>query len=177
LALGSVALLVPRLVRVLANHSVPVQAAIMNTISLGGLTVSGQGLGCMGMSAVYGAADWEMSLTTIRRALDLGVTLIDTADAYGAGHNEVLVGRARDNEVIVDAVRAIADAKHVAPAQVALAWVYAQAPRLGVPVVPIPSTKRVRWLEQNAAALGVSLSRDDLAALDSLAARVVGGRY
>jgi aryl-alcohol dehydrogenase-like predicted oxidoreductase len=86
------------------------------------------------------------------RALDLGVTLIDT-------------------------VRAIAEAKHVAPAQVALAWVGAQAPRLGVPVVPIPGTKRVRWLEQNAAALGVSLSRDDLAALDSLAERVVGGRY
>jgi aryl-alcohol dehydrogenase-like predicted oxidoreductase len=79
--------------------------------------------------------------------------------------------------VIIDAVRAMAEAKHVPAAQAALAWVYAQAPRLGVPVVPIPGTKRVPWLEQNAAALGVSLSRDDLAALDSLAERVVGGRY
>jgi aryl-alcohol dehydrogenase-like predicted oxidoreductase len=83
----------------------------------------------------------------------------------------------RANEVIIDAVRAMAEAKHVPAAQAALAWVYAQAPRLGVPVAPIPGTKRVPWLEQNAAALGVSLSRDDLAALDSLSERVVGGRY
>jgi aryl-alcohol dehydrogenase-like predicted oxidoreductase len=48
----------------------------------------------MGMSEGYGATDWDTSIATIRRALDLGVTLIDTADAYGAGHNEVLVGRA-----------------------------------------------------------------------------------
>ncbi len=66
----------------------------MDTISLGGLTVSAQGLGCMGMSEAYGTPDWDGSIATIRRALDLGVTLIDTADTYGAGHNEVLVGRA-----------------------------------------------------------------------------------
>jgi aryl-alcohol dehydrogenase-like predicted oxidoreductase len=317
----------------------------MNTISLGGLTVSAQGLGCMGMSEAYGAPDWDSSIATIRRALDLGVTLVDTADGYGAGHNEVLVGRAingrrdevqvatkvgidrtggdnawvlrgepayirracdtsllrlgvdvidlyylhrppqtasieeavgamaelvaegkvrhlglsevddtllrrayavhpiaavqseyslwtrdpettvlgalrelglglvpfsplgrgfltgtvevdslgatdarrrfprfvgeagRANKVVTDAVRAIAEAKGVAPAQVALAWVSAQAPRLGVPVVPIPGTKRVRWLEQNVAALDVDLTEDDLATLDPLADQVVGGRY
>src|SRR6266852_1960857 len=66
----------------------------MRTIKLGQLTVSAQGLGCMGMSEWYGAADWDESVATIRRALDLGVTFIDTADIYGAGHNEVLVGRA-----------------------------------------------------------------------------------
>src|SRR5258707_2671799 len=48
----------------------------------------------MGMSEWYGHADWDESIATIRRALDLGVTFIDTADIYGAGHNEVLVGRA-----------------------------------------------------------------------------------
>ena len=48
----------------------------------------------MGMSEWYGAADWDESIATIHRAIDLGVTLVDTADVYGAGHNEVLVGRA-----------------------------------------------------------------------------------
>ncbi|MDP9221630.1 MAG: aldo/keto reductase, partial [Actinomycetota bacterium] len=66
----------------------------MDTTTLGGLTVSAMGLGCMGMSEWYGAADWDESVATINRALDLGVTLIDTADVYGSGHNEVLVGRA-----------------------------------------------------------------------------------
>src|SRR5712691_12083792 len=67
--------------------------ANVGTTSLGDLTVSVQGLGCMGMSDVYGAADWDTSVATIRRALDLGVTFMDTADIYGLGHNEVLVGR------------------------------------------------------------------------------------
>src|SRR5438067_11934687 len=64
------------------------------TVNLGGLAVSAQGLGCMGMSQWYGPTDWDESLATIHRALDLGVTLLDTAKVYGAGHNEVLVGRA-----------------------------------------------------------------------------------
>ena len=322
----------------------------MRTTKLGQLTVSTQGLGCMGMSEWYGAADWDESVATINRALDLGVTFIDTADIYGAGHNEVLVGRAiahrrdevqlatkfgidrsagdahrlvrgehdyvkrsceasllrlgvehidlyylhrppqtaeieetvgamaelvaegkvrylglsevndellrrayavhpitavqseyslwtRDveapgsqtgaigamrelgvgfvpysplgrgfltatvdlgtldasdfrsrnprfageagqaNQAIVDAVRSVADAKGVAPAQVALAWVYAQADRLGVPLAPIPGTKRVKWLEQNVAALDVWLTADELAVLDPLATQVTGARY
>ena len=320
----------------------------MRTTELGQLTVSAQGLGCMGMSEWYGATDWDESIATIHRALDLGVTFIDTADIYGAGHNEVLAGRAiahRRNEVqlatkfgidrsagdahrvvrgeaayvkrsceasltrlgvdsvdlyylhrppqtaeieetvgamaelvaegkvrylglsevtgdllrrahavhpitavqseyslwtrdletdavgvigamrelgvgfvpysplgrgfltatvdlstldgkdfrsrnprfageagqanlaIVDAVRSVADAKGVAPAQVALAWVYAQQERLGVPLVPIPGTKRVKWLEQNVAALDVTLTDSELAQLDPLAAQVVGARY
>ncbi|MFI6350060.1 aldo/keto reductase [Streptomyces sp. NPDC050560] len=317
----------------------------MERVRLGGLTVSAQGLGCMGMSAVYGAADWDESVRTVRRALDLGVTLIDTANAYGAGHNEVLVGRAvagrrdrvqlatkvgmdfstgrgkvvvrndpayikaaadasllrlgtdridlyylhrvepdvplaesvgalaglvaegkvrhiglsevtgeqlraahavhpvaavqseyslwtRDpetvvvdaarelgvglvayaplgrgfltgtvdsarlaaddgrrrlarfapdaasaNRALVDEVARIAAAAGAAPAQVALAWVAARGARLGVPVVPIPGTKRPRWVEQNAAALDVVLSPEDHAALDRLASRVTGARY
>jgi aryl-alcohol dehydrogenase-like predicted oxidoreductase len=317
----------------------------MRTTKLGQLTVSAQGLGCMGMSEWYGATDWDESVATIHRALDLGVTFLDTADIYGAGHNEVLVGRAiahrrdevqlatkfgidrsggdahrvirgehdyvkrsceasltrlgvdvidlyylhrppqtaeieetvgamaelvaegkvrylglsevtgdllrrahavhpitavqseyslwtRDPETevigamrelgvgfvpysplgrgfltatvdlggldnkdfrrrnprfagpagqanlaIVDAVRAVAEAKGVAPAQVALAWVYAQQERLGVPVAPIPGTKRVKWLEQNVSALDVTLSADELSVLEPLGAQVTGARY
>ena len=62
--------------------------------TLGGLEVSALGLGCMGMSQMYGAADRTESLATVHRALDLGVTFLDTSDVYGAGHNEELVGEA-----------------------------------------------------------------------------------
>ena len=317
----------------------------MRTTKLGDLTVSAQGLGCMGMSEWYGATDWDESIATINRALDLGVTFIDTADIYGAGHNEVLVGRgiahrrdevqlatkfgidrsagdahrivrgehdyvkrscessltrlgvevidlyylhrppqtaeieetvgamaelvtegkvrylglsevndellrrayavhpiaavqseyslwtrdpeakvvgalrdlgvglvpysplgrgfltgtvdlaalddrdfrrrnprfrgqaAQDNQAIADAVRKVAEAKGVPPAQVALAWVYAQEERLGIPMAPIPGTKRIKWLEQNVAALDITLTADELALLDPLAAQVTGARY
>jgi aryl-alcohol dehydrogenase-like predicted oxidoreductase len=318
----------------------------MRTTKLGDLTVSAQGLGCMGMSEWYGAADWDESIATIHAALDAGVTFLDTADVYGAGHNEVLVGRAiahrrdevqlatkfgidrsggdgkarvlrgersyvkraaeaslvrlgvevidlyylhrppqtagieetvgamaelvaegkvrylglsevnndllrrayavhpitavqseyslwtRDletdvldglrelnvglvpysplgrgfltgtvdvtalgsndfrannprftgaaattNQAIADTVREVASAKGVAPAQIALAWVYAQQERLGVALAPIPGTKRVKWLEQNIAALDVTLSEDELALLDPLGSQVSGARY
>src|SRR5580704_12453555 len=269
----------------------------------------------MGMSEWYGRPDWDESIATIHRALDLGVTFIDTADIYGTGHNEVLVGRgiagrrdevqlatkfgidrsggddkrvirgergyvkqacessltrlgvdvidlyylhrppqtaeieetvgamaelvaegkvrylglsevdsallrrayavhpitavqseyslwardpettvldARDfrshnprftgsaleaNQAIADAVRKVADAKGVTPAQVALAWVQGQGERLGIPVVPIPGTKRVKWLEQNVAALDITLTPEELAVLDPLGDQVVGARY
>ncbi len=316
----------------------------MQAVDLGGLRVSVQGLGCMGMSEWYGPADWYESISTIHRALDLGVTFLDTANVYGDGHNEVLVGRAIDNrrdqvqlatkfgidrtggedkrlirgergfvkrscessllrlgvdtidlyylhrpaqnaeieetvgamselvtegkvrhlglsevgedllrrahavhpisavqseyslwtrdpealapvlaelgvglvpysplgrgfltgtldraslgakdfrgrnprftgeagdanEAIADTVRQVATRLGVAPAQVALAWVSAQGERLGIPVVPIPGTKRVRWLEENVAALDVELDAAALAELDPLGERVAGARY
>jgi aryl-alcohol dehydrogenase-like predicted oxidoreductase len=67
----------------------------MKTRTLGqGLEVSAIGLGCMGMSEFYGDADENESIATIHRALDLGVTFLDTADMYGPFTNEQLVGRA-----------------------------------------------------------------------------------
>lgn len=78
----------------------------MRTRTLGktGLTVSAIGLGCMGMSEFYGETDDAESVATIRRALDLGLTFLDTADAYGPFKNEELVGRAirgRRNEIVL----------------------------------------------------------------------------
>jgi len=61
---------------------------------LGTLEVGAQGLGCMGMSEFYGQGDDTESIATVHRAIDLGVTLFDTADMYGFGRNEELVGRA-----------------------------------------------------------------------------------
>lgn len=308
---------------------------------LGALDVSAQGLGCMGMSEYYGPTDWDTSIKTVHRAVDLGVTFLDTADQYGAGHNEVLLGRAihdrreqvqiatkfgidrsagddartlrgdaryvkrsceasllrlgvevidlyylhrppqnaeieetvgamadlvkegkirhlglsevdgdllrrahavhpitavqseyslwtRDveavtptmaelgvglvpysplgrgfltgtvdragldssdfrssneriqtdaNQAIADTVRQVAEQAGAAPAQVALAWVYTQADRLGVPIVPIPGTKRTRWLEQNIASLDLTLDDAALAQLQPLADQVAGERY
>lgn len=67
----------------------------LGTRRLGDLTVSAQGLGCMGMSQAYGdTSDRAESIATIHRALDLGVTLLDTANVYGDGANEELVGAA-----------------------------------------------------------------------------------
>jgi aryl-alcohol dehydrogenase-like predicted oxidoreductase len=78
----------------------------MNMRSLGStnLTVSALGLGCMGMSEFYGPGDDAESIATIHRALDLGITFLDTADMYGSGRNEELVGRAiagRRDEVVL----------------------------------------------------------------------------
>jgi aryl-alcohol dehydrogenase-like predicted oxidoreductase len=68
--------------------------ATLSQRKLGQLEVSAQGLGCMGMSEFYGPGDDTESIATIHRALELGVTLLDTADMYGLGRNEELVGRA-----------------------------------------------------------------------------------
>jgi aryl-alcohol dehydrogenase-like predicted oxidoreductase len=76
----------------------------MRTLGRQGLVVSAIGLGCMGMSEFYGLADEAESVTLVRRALDVGVTFLDTADMYGPFTNERLVGRAirghRDRTIV-----------------------------------------------------------------------------
>jgi aryl-alcohol dehydrogenase-like predicted oxidoreductase len=66
----------------------------MNNRNLGQLTVSQMGLGCMGMSAFYGTTDEDEAIATIRRAVELGCTFLDTAEMYGPFTNEELVGKA-----------------------------------------------------------------------------------
>ncbi|WP_406077088.1 aldo/keto reductase [Micromonospora sp. NBC_00858] len=89
----------------------------MDTRTLGttGPAVSALGLGLMGMSDLYGAADEAESIATIHAALDAGITLLDTGDFYGMGHNELLLrdalrGRNRDNAVISVKFGALRDA-------------------------------------------------------------------
>ena len=67
---------------------------ITRQLGSSGPHVSALGLGCMGMSGLYGPADRAESIATIHAALDAGVTLIDTGDFYGMGHNELLIAEA-----------------------------------------------------------------------------------
>src|SRR5512147_2018031 len=83
------------------------ESAALKIRSLGrhGPRVSEIGLGCMGMSGAYGPADEAESIATIHAALDAGVTLLDTGDFYGMGHNELLLrealrGRTREQVVL-----------------------------------------------------------------------------
>lgn len=82
----------------------------MKTVTLGkaGPTVSTLGLGCMGMSGMYGPADRAESIATIHAALDAGINLLDTGDFYGMGHNEMLIAEAlkeRRREAVVLSVK------------------------------------------------------------------------
>jgi aryl-alcohol dehydrogenase-like predicted oxidoreductase len=67
---------------------------ISRTLGSHGPRVSALGLGCMGMSDLYGPTDRAESIATVHAALDAGVTLLDTGDFYGMGHNEMLLGEA-----------------------------------------------------------------------------------
>jgi aryl-alcohol dehydrogenase-like predicted oxidoreductase len=80
----------------------------MRERTLGQLTTSEIGLGCMGMSGMYGPADEAESIATIHAATDAGVTLLDTGDFYGMGHNELLIRealRTRDRDQVAISVK------------------------------------------------------------------------
>jgi aryl-alcohol dehydrogenase-like predicted oxidoreductase len=79
----------------------------------------------------------------------------------------------KKNEALVEVIKRVAARNRATPAQIALAWVLAQ----GEDIVPIPGTKRVRFLEDNAGAIGVHLNADDLGELNALEAGVAGERY
>src|SRR3989449_11071739 len=87
------------------HPSLVCHSVAMKTRRLGqNLEVSVLGLGCMGMSEFYGTSDEGEAIATIHRALELGVTFLDTADMYGVGANERLVGKAiadRRNRVVL----------------------------------------------------------------------------
>ena len=104
----------PRMPAERARHNV----CCVNTTTLGrgGPTVSRVGLGLMGMSGIYGPADDTESIATIHEALDAGITLLDTGDFYGMGHNELLLrealrGRRRDDVFIQVKFGALRDPK------------------------------------------------------------------
>ncbi|MGV9410143.1 aldo/keto reductase [Nocardia sp. NPDC003693] len=84
---------------------------------------------------------------------------------------------AERNFELLAPLRAIAEAKGVSPAQVALAWVHARAQVHGLPVVPIPGTRSRARVAENVGAAAVALSADDLAALEPIAGQVAGDRY
>lgn len=95
------------------------------------------------------------------------------ADDYRHGDPRFAAGNAEANAAIVAGVKEIASAHGATPAQIALAWVLAQ----GDDVVPIPGTKRVRYLEDNVGATDIELSPADLEKLGALAAHTAGPRY
>jgi aryl-alcohol dehydrogenase-like predicted oxidoreductase len=118
----------------------------MKTRALGNstLVVSAVGYGCMGLEAVYGpATDRQGGIRIIRAAFDRGVTLFDTAEAYGPFTNEELVGEA-------------------------VARLLAQKPW----IVPIPGTTKLHRLDENLRAVDVTLTADDLDEIDAVASRI-----
>ena len=178
------------------------------TLGRNGLNVSVLCLGCMGMSEFYGGRDDNESIATIQRALDLGVTFLDTeatCRALGVGFvaysplgRGFLTGQVRRvdglaaddfrrraprfqgenlqrNLDLVTRVQAVAQEKGCTPGQLALAWLLAQ----GDDIVPIPGTKRRRYLEENVGTLDVTLTPADLSRIDEVAPRgaTAGDRY
>ncbi|WP_320781937.1 aldo/keto reductase [Streptomyces sp. CRN 30] len=100
-----------------------------------------------------------------------------TADDFRRGMPRFTGDNATANASLLEPVRAVAEAHGVSPAQVALAWVQQRAEVHGLPVVPIPGTRKPGRVAENAAATRIVLGEEDLALLEPLAARVAGDRY
>jgi aryl-alcohol dehydrogenase-like predicted oxidoreductase len=125
----------------------------MLTRKLGPLDVSALGLGCMGMSEFYGPGDEAESIATIHRAVELGVTLLDTADMYGPFTNEELVGRAirglRDKVIVATKCGIVRDANDPTRRGIDGSATYIQAScdgslkRLGIDVIDLYQLHRV----------------------------------
>ena len=94
-------------------------------------------------------------------------------DFRAVGQPRFADGNFEANLAIVDAVRGLADERGITPGQLALAWVHSR----GGDVVPIPGTKRLKYLEENAAAAGLALSDEDVARIEAAVPAAVGGRY
>ena len=163
----------------------------MRILGSGGLEVSALGFGCMGMSQSFGPnpGDRGEMVGLLRTAVDLGVTLFDTAEVYGPFDNEELVGEAlapvRDRVVIATKFgfafgeQGRQTGLSSRPEHIRRA-VDGSLRRLGTEwIVPIPGTRRLERLEENLGAVQVELTADDLAAINAAAAgiSVVGARY
>jgi aryl-alcohol dehydrogenase-like predicted oxidoreductase len=99
------------------------------------------------------------------------------ADDFRRGKPRFTGENAVRNQALLAIVQRVAEAHDATPGQVALAWVHAQSERWGLPVVPIPGTKRRARLDENLRGADLELTRDDMAELDTIAAATSGARY
>jgi aryl-alcohol dehydrogenase-like predicted oxidoreductase len=156
-------------------HAVHPIAALQSEWSLWSRTVEAEVIGAcreLGVGFVpYGALGLGFLTGTVTAA-----TRLDARDSR-ARNPRFAAGNLAANTAVVDVVRKVGEARGLTPAQVALAWVHARVSVHGLPVVPIPGTKRRTWLEENAAAVDVQLTAEELAVLDPLAGQVAGDRY
>lgn len=100
-----------------------------------------------------------------------------TADDFRRHQPRFTGENAAANVALLDPIRTVAEAHGVSLGQVALAWVHQQSRMHGLPVIPIPGTRKVSRIEENTAAAGVVLGEDDMALLEPIAANVAGDRY
>ena len=157
-----------------------------------GPTVSTLGLGCMGMSGMYGSSDRAESIDTVEAARNAGITLLDTGDFYGMGHNEMLIGEAvksmpRDQLVISVKFGALRDPANgwlgtdTRPAAMKTFLAYSLQ-RLGLDYIDIYRPARLDPqvpIEETLGSQDVHLSAEDLAAIERAVPKgtAVGARY
>ena len=134
--------------------------------------------GAAGAAHARRAGHWVVPFSPLGKGFLTGT--VDTSTTFSAGDVRATIPRfTKDNratnQTLLEQVRVLADAKHATPGQVALAWLLAQQPW----IAPIPGTRRLERLQENAGATAVALSADEVADLDEVATRigVAGNRY